>query len=272
MPAPPARVPPDDRDEVRAAPRAGERPGPRSGRAPRRVEPVAGTSPAGLPAAPIRCHRARPRRILALSTRVAQPFRVVNDRWLPGSAMGRPQRRPGATLGALEEPGGGYEPCSPGQRGPFLHCGRPAITPGSVPPRSEPGAFRACRLSQPSRAGTARVPGFCARAGPATSEGALAPRRGRGPVRRGRLCGQARYPGRPAVGTGTETTGRGLVARRSGAAAGGLDTWLTSRIKARLAGDLRIPRSHPIRQAAAPRMVACRSRRTPADVTSPQPR
>jgi hypothetical protein len=135
-----------------------------------------------------------------------------------GSAMGGPQCGLGATLGPLEKPGGGHEPCSPGQRGPFLHCGYPAITASDVRPGSEPGAFRASRLCQPSCAGTARARGFCAPAagaGQATGEGALAARRRRGSVQRDRLRGQACYPGRPAVGTGAETARRGLVAAGS---------------------------------------------------------
>jgi hypothetical protein len=117
----------------------------------------------------------------------------------------------------LEQPGGGREPCSPGQRGPCVHRGCPANIAGGVRPGREPGSFRAPGLSQPSRARTARAAGFrapLARAGQASGEGALAPRR-HGAGRRDRLRGQARDSGGPAVGTGAETTRGGLVTTRS---------------------------------------------------------
>lgn len=134
--------------------------------------------------------------------------------------MGRPQCGRGATPGPLAEPGGGHEPCSPGQRGPLLRGGHPAITASAVRPGGSPGAPRAARLCQPSCAGTIRTRGSCVRGacvpaggtGPATGERSLALRRRRGFVQRVRLRGQARYPGRPAVGPGAETAGRGLVA------------------------------------------------------------
>jgi len=132
--------------------------------------------------------------------------------------MGRPPGGRGAPSGPLEEPGGGHEPCSPGQCGPFLRCGYPAITASDVPPGCGPGAFRSARLCQPSCPRTARARGFCVPArgaGQATGEAALAPCRRRGFVQRDWLRGQARYPGRPAVGAGAETAGRGLVAAGS---------------------------------------------------------
>ena len=129
--------------------------------------------------------------------------------------MGRPQGGRGATPGPLTKPGGGHEPCSPGQRGPFLRCGYSAVTAGDIRPGGAPGAFRAARLCQPSCAGTARARGFCVPGGgadQATGEGALASCRRRGFVRRDRLRGQTRYPGQPAVGASAETAGRCLVA------------------------------------------------------------
>jgi hypothetical protein len=159
----------------------------------------------------MRCHLARSRRILALSA--AQAFASVNDargqvqQWAD-RRVARRYARP------LEQPGGGREPCSPGQRGFFLHRGCPANTACGVHPGSEPGPFRAPRLSRPSRAGAARGGGIraaLARAGQASGEGALAPRRRRGAGRRDQLCGPACDSGWPAVGTGAETTRRGLV-------------------------------------------------------------
>jgi hypothetical protein len=167
--------------------------------------------PARLPAIPMRCHLARSRRILALS--VAQAFASVNDargqvqQWAD-RRVARRYARP------LEQPGGGREPCSPGQRGPLVHRGCSANTASGVRRGSEPGPFRAPRLSRPSRAGAARAAGFrapLAQTGQASGEGALAPRRRRGAARRGRLCGPACDSGWPAVGTSAKTTRRGLV-------------------------------------------------------------
>ena len=114
----------------------------------------------------------------------------------------------------LEQPGGGREPCSPGQRGPLVHHRCPANTAGGVRLGGEPGPLRAPRFSRPSRAGAARAAGFrapLARAGHASGGGALAPRRRRGAARRDRLCGPPCDSGGPAVGTGAKTTRRGLV-------------------------------------------------------------
>jgi len=158
-------------------------------------------------AIPMRCHLARSRRILALSVAQANDARGQ----VPQRADRRVARR---YARPLEQPGGGREPCSPGQRGPFVHHGCPANTASGVHPGSEPGPVRAPRLSRPSRAGAARAAGFRAppaRAGQASGEGALAPRRRRGPARRDRLCGPACDPGWPAVGTGAKATRRGLV-------------------------------------------------------------
>jgi hypothetical protein len=152
----------------------------------------------GMPAPP-RGFPGRPGRVRAVAPvqvrtgYVSSPFRErprrfapVKWRLWPGLAMGGPRCRSGVTLGPLEEPGGGHEPCSLGQRGPFLRRGCPAITTGGVRLGGEPCAFRASRLSQPSCAGTARARGLCApaaRAGQIAGEGALGPRRRRGSVR-----------------------------------------------------------------------------------------
>jgi len=158
----------------------------------------------------MRCHLARSRRILALS--VAQAFAWVND--VRGQVQQWADRRAARRYARpLEQPGGGREPCSPGQRGPFVHRGCPANTASGVHLGSEPGPIRDPRLSRPSGAGAARAAGFRApraRASQAGGEGALAPR-GHGAARRDRLCGPACDPGWPAVGTRAETTRRGLV-------------------------------------------------------------
>jgi hypothetical protein len=204
----------------------------------------------------MRRHLARSRRILTLS--VAQAFASVNDargqvqQWAD-RRVARRYARP------LEQPGGGREPCSPGQRGPFVHRGCPANTAGGVRPGSEPGPFRAPRLSRPSRAGAARAAGFrapLARAGQAGGEGALASRRRCGAARRARLCGPACDSGGPAVGAGAKTTRRGLVT--TGPPAHGDHAPRARsphmpglpRVKARPTRDLRILRCHPIRREA----------------------
>jgi len=185
--------------------------------------PCTGREPAGQPAGPLadddrlpQCAATRPAR--GVSSPFQREWPGVSNRLVTltvGSAMGRSQCRRGATPGPLEEPGGGHEPCSPGQRGPFLRCGHSAITAGVVRPGGEPGAFRAARLYRPSCPGTARARGFrvpARGADQATGKAALAPCRRRGFVQRDRLRRQARYPRRPAVGSGAETAGRGLVA------------------------------------------------------------
>ena len=193
--------------------------------------PCTGREPAGQPAGPLadddrlpQCAATRPAR--GVSSPFQREWPGVSNRLVTltvGSAMGRSQCGRGATPGPLEEPGGGHEPCSPGQRGPFLRCGYSAITAGVVRPGGEPGAFRAARLYRPSCPGTARARGFrvpARGADQATGKAALAPCRRRGFVQRDRLRRQARYPRRPAVGAGAETAGRGLVAAGSSAGSG----------------------------------------------------